>query len=128
MEKTIKVILFIVVVLAVVNLVTMFFGNSNLRDIRKDLEKAKLTADSALYELQYSKSKLDSIKSDMLVFSTYISRIQKTVELNDVEKRLKEERDKNKIMDFKENIKRLRSDIETDSLPEIDVATIKKIN
>ena len=128
MEKTIKVILFIVVVLAVVNLVTMFFGNSNLRDIRKDLEKAKLTADSALYELQYSKSKLDSIKSDMLVFSTYINRIQKTVELNDVEKRLKEERDMNKIMDFKENIKRLRSDIETDSLPDIDVATIKKIN
>ena len=128
MEKTIKVILFIVVVLAVVNLVTMFFGNSNLRDIRKDLEKAKLTADSALYELQYSKSKLDSIKSDLLVFSTYINRIQKTVELNDVEKRLKEERDMNKIMDFKENIKRLRSDIETDSLPDIDVATIKKIN
>ena len=128
MEKPIKIILFIVVVIAVINLVTMIFGNSNLRDIRKDLEKAKLTADSALYELQYSKSKLDSIKSDMLVFSTYINRIQKTVELNDVEKRLKEEKDRDKIMDFKENIKKLRSDIETDSLPEIDIASIKKIN
>ncbi|MCW3108333.1 MAG: hypothetical protein JWQ09_2839 [Segetibacter sp.] len=128
MEKPIKIILFVVVVLAVINLVTMLFGNSNLRDIRKDLEKAKLTADSALYELQYSKSKLDSIKSDMIVFSTYISNIQKTVELNDVEKRLKEEKDRNKIIDFKENIKKLRSDLETDSLPEIDVAIAKKIN
>jgi hypothetical protein len=104
----------------------MLFGNSSLRDIRKNLEKAKLTADSALYELQYSKSKLDSIKSDMLVFSTYINRIQKTVELNDFEKRLKEEKDRSKIIDFKENIKKLREDIETDSLPDIDVAIVRK--
>ena len=126
MEKPIKVILFIVVAIAIINLLTMIFGNSNLRDIRKDLEKAKLTADSALHELQYSKSKLDSIKSDMLVFSTYINRIQKTVELNDVEKRLKEEKDMSKILDFKENIKKLRSDIETDSLPDIEVAITRK--
>ena len=126
MEKTVRVILLVVVVIAIINFVTMFFGNSNLRDIRKDLEKAKLTADSALYELQYSKSKLDSIKSDMLVFSSYINRIQKTVELNDVEKRLKEEKDRSKKMEFQENIKRLREDIETDSLPDIDVAIVKK--
>ena len=126
MEKPIKVILFIVVAIAIINLLTMIFGNSNLRDIRKDLEKAKLTADSALYELQYSKSKLDSIKSDMLVFSTYINRIQKTVELNDIEKRLKEEKDKAKILDFKENIKKLRTDLETDSLPDIEVAITRK--
>src|SRR3954454_8321714 len=111
MEKPIKIILFIVVVLAVINLVTMIFGNSNLKDIRKDLEKAKLTADSALNELQYSKSKLDSIKSDMLVFSTYINRIQKTVELNDVEKRLKEEKDNQKVIDLKATIKDLRNDL-----------------
>lgn len=126
MEKTVRIILLVVVVIAIINLVTMLFGNSNLKDIRKDLEKAKLTADSALHELQYSKSKLDSIKSDMLIFSTYISRIQKTVELNDIEKRLKEEKDRSKIIDFKENIKKLREDIETDSLPHIDVAIVTK--
>ncbi|HEX8278796.1 MAG TPA: hypothetical protein VF540_08875 [Segetibacter sp.] len=125
MEKTVKIILFIVVVLAIINLVTMFFGNSSIRDIRENLEKAKMTADSALYELQYSKSKLDSIKSDMVVFSSYINRIQKTVELNDVEKRLKEEKDREKILDFKENIKKLRADLETDSLPDIDVASTR---
>lgn len=125
MEKTVKIILFIVVVLAIINLVMMFFGNSSIRDIRQNLEKAKMTADSALYELQYSKSKLDSIKSDMVVFSSYINRIQKTVELNDVEKRLKEEKDREKILDFKENIKKLRADIETDSLPDIDVAATR---
>jgi hypothetical protein len=35
-------------------------------------------------------------------------------ELDDVEKRLKEERDSPKILDFKEKMKRLRADIETD--------------
>lgn len=126
MEKPVKIVLFVVVVIAIINLVTMIFGNSNLRDIRKDLEKAKLTADSALYELQYSKNKLDSIKSDMRLFSTYISNIQKTVELNDMEKRVKEEKDMEKVMDFKENIKKLRADLETDSLPDIDIAVAKK--
>ena len=43
-----------------------------------------------------------------------------------LEKRLKEEKDMNKIIDFKENIKKLRSDLETDSLHEIDVAIAKK--
>jgi hypothetical protein len=128
MEKSVKIILFVVVVLAVINLLTMLFGNSNLSEMRKDLKRAKLSADSALYELQYSKSKLDSIKSDMLVFSSYIARTQKIVELNDLEKRTREEKDMEKVKDYKDNIKKLRADLETDTLPNIDIAIAKRTN
>ncbi len=125
MEKSIKIILFIIVGIVIVNFVATIFGNNNIKGIRVNLEKAKLTTDSALNELKYSKSKLDSIKADMLVFQSYINNIQKTVELNDIEKRLKEEKNAVKVTEFKENIKKLRSEIETDSLPDIDVITTK---
>ena len=125
MEKSIKIILFIIVGIVVVNFVVTIFGNNNIKGIRLNLEKAKLTTDSALNELKYSKTKLDSIKADMLVFQSYINNIQKTVELNDIEKRLKDEKNAVKVTEFKENIKKLRSEIETDSLPDIDVITTK---
>jgi len=125
MEKWIKIILFVVIALVVFNVISLFFGNGHIKSIREDLEKAKVTADSALLELKFSQAKLDSIKSDMVVFRSYIGNIQKTVELNDAEKRLKEERDAAKVAELKENIKRLRNEIETDSLPDIELATLK---
>ena len=125
MEKWIKIILFIVIALVVFNLISLFFGNSHINSIRDDLEKAKVTADSALNELRFSQSKLDSIKSDLLIFRSYIGNIQKTVELNDAEKRLKEEKDAAKVTELRENIKKLRTEIETDSLPDIELATLK---
>ena len=126
MEKWIKIILLVVIVLVVFNVISLFFGNSNIKSIKQDLEKAKVTADSALNELRFSQSKLDSIKSDLLVFRSYIGNIQKTVELNDAEKRLKEEKNAAKVSELKENIKKLREDIATDSLPDIELTTLKK--
>jgi len=125
MEKWIKIILFIVIALVVFNVVSLFFGNNNIKGIRQDLEKAKVTADSALYELKFSKSKLDSIQADIVVFRAYINNIQKTVELNDAEKRVKEEKNAAKVVELKENIKKLRTEIEADSLPEIELLTLK---
>ena len=126
MEKWIKIILIAVIALVIFNVISLFFGNSNIESIKQDLEKAKVTADSALNELRFSQAKLDSITSDILIFKSYISNIQKTVELNDAEKRVKEEKDAVKASELKANIKKLREDIETDSLPDIEVATLKK--
>ena len=125
MEKWIKIILYVVIALVIINVIALFFGNSNIKSIRQDLERAKVSADSALVELQFSKSKLDSIKSDLLIFKSYIGNIQKTVELNDAEKRLKEEKNAAKVAEIKENIKKLREEIETDSLPDIELTTLK---
>jgi hypothetical protein len=125
MEKWIKIILIVVIALVILNLVSLFFGNSHINSIRRDLEKAKTTADSALYELKFSQGKLDSIMSDIVVFRAYINNIQKTVELNDAEKRVKEEKNAAKVAEIKENIKNLRKEIETDSLPDIELITLK---
>jgi len=125
MEKWIKIILIVVIAIVILNLVSLFFGNGSINSIRRDLEKAKSTADSALHELKFSQSKLDSIMSDIVVFRAYINNIQKTVELNDAEKRLKEEKNATKVVEMKENIKKLRKEIETDSLPDIELVNLK---
>ncbi len=126
MERPIKIILFIVVAIALINLVITLFGNSNLKGIRQNLEEAKRSADSALIELKFSKSRLDSIKADILVFKAYIDNVQKRVELSDTEKRLREEKDQAKVDSLKQSIKLLRIDIANDSLPPIDVITTKR--
>jgi len=126
MEKWIKIILIAVIVLVLFNVVSLFFGNSNIKSIKQDLEKAKVTADSALNELRFSQTKLDSITADIVIFKSYINNIQKTVQLSDAEKRVKEEKNAAKVSELKENIKKLREEIETDSLPDIEVTSLKK--
>src|SRR3954471_3075498 len=107
MDKSVKIILFVIIAILVVNFVVSFFGNSTISGIRKDLENAKLTADSALSELKFSKAKLDSIKSDMLTFRSYISSIQQTVRTNDNEKIKKEKIDNERSKDIKRSIEAL---------------------
>ena len=126
MEKPIKIILYIIVGIALINLATTLFSNSNLKGIRQNLEQAKRSADSALLELQFSKSRLDSIRADIVVFKAYINNVQKRVELNDAEKRLREERDQDKADSIKQSIQQLKTTIAKDSLPPIDVITTKR--
>ena len=121
MEKTIKILLFIIVGITFIHFLTSLFGNGSIKSIRQDLQKAKRTADSALVELQLSRSRLDSIQADIVVFRSYINRIENTVALNDAEKRLKDERDATRVKELKEEIRQRRAEMENDSLPEIDV-------
>ena len=127
MDKSVKIILFVIIAILVVNFVVSFFGNSTISGIRKDLENAKLTADSALSELKFSKAKLDSIKSDMLTFRSYISSIQQTVRTNDNEKIKKEKIDNERSKDIKRSIEALKPVATANiTLPEVDVITIVK--
>ena len=121
MERSIKLILFIIITLAVINLLYTFFGNNSIRSIRQDLKTIKLLNDSALLELNWSRRKIDSIKQDIVTFRSYISDIQKTVELGDLEKRVREEKELNKIKMLTDRIKGLRLGIDNDSLPDVDV-------
>ena len=126
MEKSVKIVLYIIVGILCLNLFFMVFGNSNVKGIRKDLEQAKQSADSALNELRISREKLDSISNDIVVFKAYISSIQKTVALDDAEKRLKEERDAGKAKVIRSSIIELKETLKHDSLPPIDELPAKK--
>lgn len=120
MDKSVKIILYILVGILCLNLIFTVFGNGNVKNIRKDLEQAKQSADSALNELKVSKVKLDSIASDIVVFKAYINSIQKTVALDDAEKRLKEEKNTVKAKEIKNSILSLKETLKHDTLPPID--------
>ncbi|MBE7170235.1 MAG: hypothetical protein INR73_06580 [Williamsia sp.] len=128
MDKSLKIILYIIVGVLCLNVFFMVFGNSNVKSIRKDLEHAKQSADAALNELKVSKEKLDSIRNDIVVFKAYINSIQKTVALDDAEKRLKEEKNTGRAKEIKNSILVLRETLKYDSLPPIDELPVKKTN
>ena len=96
-----------------------------MRGIRDDLQQAKRSTDSALNELKFSQSKLDSIRSDMLAFQDSVSHIQQRVESNDTKKRTEEARISSRINDLQAKAKNIRSNLSTDSLPGIDVIAVK---
>ena len=125
MDKSVKIILFVIVAIVFINFIMTIFNNSNMRGIRDDLQQAKRSTDSALNELKYSQSKLDSIRSDMLAFQDTVSHIQQRVESNDTQKRTEEARISSRINDLQAKAKNIRSNLSTDSLPGNDVIAVK---
>jgi chromosome segregation ATPase len=123
MDKPLKIVIWILLGVIVVNLLFSFFSDSSLRAIRRDLQKANRTADSALHELRVAKDRVDSIKIDIVIFRSYIDNIQKNVEASDLEMRMKSEKDAAKLKEMKERLADLRKQVENDSLPEIDERT-----
>jgi|SRR6185436_5589573 len=120
MDKPSKIILYVLIGIAVVNFIMTFFSNGSLRGIRKDLEKANRTADSALFQLRTAKDLIDSTKSDIVKFRSYIDNIQKNAEANDLNLRIETEKDTKKLKEMKGRLRELRNDVDNDSLPPID--------
>jgi predicted nucleic acid-binding Zn-ribbon protein len=126
MDKTVKVILFVIVALLVVNFLLTFFGNSSISSIRDNLRSAKLSADSALNQIKYSKSKLDSIKNDMANFQSRISNINQTVSTMDQVKSIQDQKDVVRLTDLKKAIGVLKPELEPLNLPDIDIRNLEK--
>jgi hypothetical protein len=126
MERPVKIILYIITAILVINLLISLFGNSNIRSIRQDLEQAKRHSDSALNELRFSKAKLDSIRTDMVIFKAYIDRVETIVSLNDAEKRFREEKDSKKRDSLLIKIKEHREELAMDTVPEIHIVSIHR--
>lgn len=124
MERPIKIILYIIVGILVINLLMTLFGNSNVKSIRQDLEQARRSSDSALNELRFSQQRLDSISSDMNLFKAYIDRIENTVSVNDAEKRLKEEKNSRIADSLRKEIQRRRQELAADTLPDIEITPL----
>ena len=64
MEKPVRLILFVLLAVVVVNLVLNMSGRSHINDVIKNLEKSQRNIDSASSEIQTSRNRRDSIHGD----------------------------------------------------------------
>lgn len=119
MDKALKYILYIILIITVVCLISTVFSNTSISKMRKTLEAANRSADSALNELRFSKSKIDSIRSDMNVLQNYVQNIQRYVDLNDAKKSLEEKNSEEVKKALRKRIDSLRGIINND--PELPV-------
>lgn len=129
MEKSIRTILIIVLVLNVVSMITHFFERSALKDVEKKLELSKRNLDSAITKLTAAQAKVDSIHTDMGHLSSFIAQTEVTVSLLNAKKDVEEaerSRRARKILDSLHNrVDSINSLLkEIDSLPKIGIKTL----
>ena len=129
MEKSIRTILIIVLVLNVVSMITNFFERSALKDVEKKLELSKRNLDSAITKLTAAQAKVDSIHTDMNHLSSFITQTEVTVSLLNAKKDVEEaerSRRAKKILDSLHNrVDSINSLLkEIDSLPKIGIKTL----
>lgn len=89
MDKPLKIILIVLAVLMLASLIKGLFssGDDNLKKAIENINKSQQKLDSSLLQISYTRSKIDSIRTDMEVFKMYIKDIQGRVEILDLENR-----------------------------------------
>lgn len=94
MQKPIQLILIALLAIVMINLFVSISGKSHIRDVIKNLEQSQHNIDAAINEIHASRNRLDSIQVDLTKFKYYIKDIQQTVTLMEVERNIKECRDR----------------------------------
>ncbi len=97
--------------------------NSRLNDAIDKLESAQSRIDSSLATLTVTRSVIDSVRTDLARFSTYIRDIQGRVEILDLNERTANTQFRTQKESIVRRLKELYRDVETtgSELPEIPV-------
>jgi len=97
--------------------------NSRLHEAIERLENAQARIDSSLTTLAHARGTIDSVRSDLTRFSTYIKDIQKRVEILDLSERSGNDRFRSQHESIVRRLRELYKDIQTTGkdLPEIPI-------
>lgn len=107
----------------VVWLVMFLTLNSRLNEAIGRLESAQNRIDSSLTTLAIARGTIDSVRSDLTRFSTYIKDIQTRVEILDLSERSGNDRFRSQRESILQRLRELYKDIQTTGkdLPEIPI-------
>jgi predicted nuclease with TOPRIM domain len=94
MEKSIKIILVILIALFCIQLISSFFGNSNLNLIKNQLKEAQKNSDTIMIHLDKSLAEINSLNEQLAKSKNDIQRLSTSVDLRDTEIRLRETKNK----------------------------------
>jgi|GEM_PF-961287 len=106
--NTPKVLLLIIIGVLVVNLAFNLFGSGTLKQAAKDLENARKSIDTALVQLGTAQTRLDSIQANLDRQREVIKGIYVRTELMDLEKKVKDAKNKAQADSIKDRIASLK--------------------
>ena len=126
MDKPLRILLIVVLSLAVINVFSMFFQSSQLKQIQRNIETSQKNINSAINNLNAARAKIDSIRTDIENFKSYIKNIQTNVELLNTKKELEEAkasaRLSSQVKGLRQRVAELERDLDqVDSLPDIEI-------
>lgn len=126
MDRSLRILIFVILALIVINFIMSIFEKSQLRDIQRKIEASQTNIDSAINNLNASRAKLDSMQRDIENFKLYIKNIQTSVAILNATKELEEakanSRLASKVKGLRGKVAELKLELnELDSLPEIEI-------
>lgn len=114
--NTPKVLFLIIIGILVVNLAFNLFGSGRaLKEAVKNLENARKSIDTALTQLESANTRLDSIQANLDRQKEVIKGIYVRTELMDLEKKVKDARNKAQADSIKDKIAHLKDFQPSDS-------------
>lgn len=126
MDKSFKILLSIALTALLISIVLNLKTNRNLKKVTEKLEQSEKNLNSAMKNINFSKSKIDSIHSDLVKFKFYVKDIQGRVEMIDIKRRIKETIYPARQDSLKKRLKELTKEVNTtgEEFPEIPVTPL----
>lgn len=126
MDKSLRIVIYIVLALTFINALITFFEKSQLKQIQKNIEASQRNIDTALNYINASRSRLDSLQGDVDKFKYYIKNIQTNVSILNTKKEIEEAKSNAKLKEtldeLNAKVKNFKEELKTtDSLPPIEV-------
>jgi chromosome segregation ATPase len=126
MDKSLRIVIYIVLALTFIDAIITFFEKSQLKQIQKNIEASQRNIDTALNYINASRLRLDSLQGDVDKFKYYIKNIQTNVSILNTKKEIEEAKSNAKLKEtldeLNAKVKNFKEELKTtDSLPPIEV-------
>ena len=92
MDKPVRIILIIIVIIAVANLALTFFQKSELKAIQSDIALSQSKISAAMKDIQGAELKIDSIQGNIGIYLTYLKKEKAQVDSLDLKKTADEQK------------------------------------
>lgn len=113
MERTLRIIIIVVLAVAILNVILIWMGKSQLKEIQKNIELSRRQIDAAMKEVSKAKDGIDSVRSDLTVFRSSVQNTQTRVATINTKKEQEEAVVKTRIDNEWEKLNRKLDSLET---------------
>lgn len=112
MERTLRIIIIVVLAVTILNVILIWMGKSQLKEIQKNIELSQRQIEAAMKEVSEAKSGIDSVRTNLAAFRNAVQDIQTRVAIINTKKELEEAGIKKRVDDEGKELKRKLDSLE----------------